>query len=510
MTNYNLFDEKWIDIETKDGKLLTITLTELIKNPDEYKELMFPFPGHNLAVLRFIISLVYAHRQPKDSDEWFKMYEGNPFEPVDEFINKFKPYLDLLDKDKPFMQTGNLGEKKVSAVNKILSQLPAETGVNFFYHNTENHSVNLNIIVPMLISAHLYVPLQAGSGYFKGINSIPLYLYISGKTLKETIMYNVLNYKFLKEEAIDKNIMGNMKKDSDLLSFNDGEIDPKSISMVAGLNWRSRKIKLKVQYEPSVCSINGTTNSAHVKDMYYAPGAKCTNYWWDSMVSRKLVQKDENFNTSADRYFPVWRGYISILIGQKDDKNQWYKPLVLSQYGELCEDSNLPFLIPIKAFGYIFKPGGKAYNGFIDEEMIYSHKIASNLNLQDAIDNILKKTEETAWSLKRALKMLNRDVKNSKGDLMNKGEVFQFWKGLESRFNNLLYQISEKELDPNDAKRDWCKALLRYTWKEFDSLSSRASTSGKGLEKLVKAKKSLSKSISITFREYFKSGEKND
>jgi hypothetical protein len=113
--SYNLLDDKWLKVVNIDRELETISLLDLANNPDKYIKLSFPFPGHNLAVLRFLISLIYAFNHPENIDSWFGMYEDNPFQPVDKFDSLVRPYLDLMNKDYPFMQV-----KSTDLTNKCI------------------------------------------------------------------------------------------------------------------------------------------------------------------------------------------------------------------------------------------------------------------------------------------------------------------------------------------------------------------------------------------------------
>lgn len=507
---YNLLDEKWLYIETLNGETKQISLLDLVKNPDNYASLVFAFPGHNIAVLRFLISLIYAYNQPKSIDDWFDMYESNPFEPVKDFESKVRDYLNLLDKDKPFMQS--IDDKYDTPVNKILMHFPASSGVNFFLHDNENIKLGVNILPSVLLSAQLFVPKMGGAGYPKALNAIPLYLYIQGGNIKQTIMLNVLYKDFVKDNISSIKLDSSVK---DLLPFLEDLINAKDISLVAGINWRPRTISLNIEEGEVTCSLTGEKNDKFVENVYYKPGPKCEDYWWDSMVSRKIIQKKSgeiiNINTEADEFLPVWKGYSTILLGKEDKNSERKKPLVLQQYDSLCrndDDSVLTEKILINTFGYIYKSGGKAYNGFIEDKLNYSEKIANNPEIQSAVDYAIIKTKDAANALSWSLKHLKRDSKNSSGVIFYEGEQFQFWKGLEDYFNDFINNLIQSENDKiEDIKFSWTKELIEYTWSEFNRLSN-IGNSASYFKKLAEAKSKLFSKLYKDFKDYYETKNK--
>ncbi|HEO65904.1 MAG TPA: type I-E CRISPR-associated protein Cse1/CasA, partial [Spirochaetes bacterium] len=187
---------------------------------------------------------------------------------------------------------------------------------------------------------------------------------------------------------------------------------------------------------------------------------------------------------------------------KKTSEVKWYKPLVLKQYDGLVNRyDELPENIPVKAFGYTYK-GGQAMNTFVEEELPYYHSMIDNTELLSDVEAILKKTNDCSFALKKSLNKLRRDEKNSKGDWMDDGEAYQFWKGLEQNFKDTLYAMATERVDSIQLTLQWMDKLEQYTKNEFDRLSSRCPLSGRGLEKLVKAKKALTDGLYKIFKAY--------
>jgi hypothetical protein len=350
---------------------------------------------------------------------------------------------------------------------------------------------------------------MAGAGYPKTINGIPLYLYIQGENLKQTIMLNTLHKSFIK--TLETPYLETICNIDDILYEKQSEMRPDEVSITAGLNWSSRRICLEYKMGNIKCSLTGDNANRYVEKINYSPGIKYgdeNSFWWDSMVVRNTSQNTEGeikqYNVEADRFLPVWKGYTLILLGKEQNKTKSDKPLVLKQYDSLySEDKNaLPNNININAFGYIYKSGGKAYNGFIEDRLYYSKDIAKSEGLRSAVDYAITKTNDTSNALRWALKNLKRDAKKSSGDIMNEGAVYQYWKGLESRFKDYLNMLTNKETVK--LKDDWDATLIKYTWKEFARLSSGIRQSAVPFKKLAQAKKMLSARLYNLFADYYK------
>ncbi len=508
MEHYNLFDEPWLYVLDENKKPQIISLRTFTENPDGFLELNFPVPGYNLAVLRYLISLLYCWNQPEDEEDWMELFQGNPFEPVQDFEARFRKYTDLFDAERPFQQNVKIRKTATKSVNALLNQLPAETGVRFFRHKVDEIHLGLPILPATLLSAHLFIPKQAGAGYYKGINAIPLFIFIKGQNLKETIIMNLISEEFLSGTPIRQDFMGEIDGDSDLLAFEEGEVSPADISIVSGMNWRSRNIFIHPEQGKTTCALTGERVEHYVENVDYKPGPKCADYWWDTMVS-KITKQEKNgeilrYNVDADVFLPVWKGYVSLLLGHKQDNIFRDKPLVLQHYDILSRRySNLPAFASVEAFGFTFKSGGKAFSGMVEEQLIYPVILTKHDDLKDSIHQLIDITTNCAYALDQALNILKRDQKNSRGAIFDDGEKYQFWHGLAESFNHFLLRISngygddpsENEKLKSQIVSEWKGNLNTYTWKYFSQLASQVPYTAEGFKKLAKAKRALAKRL---------------
>lgn len=90
VTDFNLIDDPWIRVVNIDNRLETVSIRELLKNASSYRRLNGEAPSQDVAVLRLLLSVVYALVGDCSVNDWAWLWGEHKFSGVDGWcdINK--------------------------------------------------------------------------------------------------------------------------------------------------------------------------------------------------------------------------------------------------------------------------------------------------------------------------------------------------------------------------------------------------------------------------------------
>jgi CRISPR type I-E-associated protein CasA/Cse1 len=302
--SFNLLTEPWLPVVTMKAEKKLLSLNEFLKSAHELERFDFPLPGLETAVIRFLVAIVYIVGAPKDKEDWEAWYNAGKF--YDSFIKELQSYkdkLDLFSKTEPFMQEVNITEDKVKSRTKfkIIDFIPSGNN-SIHFGNIDLKKKEEIYISPqaaiLLLLFHQMIPrsLAAGSNerYINGIigQSIPYFCYLKSSNLFESILANVLDEKYIKDNLEGKvltelNGWNQLKVNKDLKA--------KEISLPLGFLWKSRSILfLPEQGIEKVCSILGIKSNISISKFCYAPQKhillnKDESPWEDPFNAIKIV-----------------------------------------------------------------------------------------------------------------------------------------------------------------------------------------------------------------------------
>ncbi len=111
---FNLAREKWIRVQNADGSVEEVTLVKALTNASEYRALAGETPTQNVAVLRFLLAVLYAalfgeksFETPDDAIEaWFELWDAGKFpeEAIIAYLDKWVDRFWLFHDQRPFFQ----------------------------------------------------------------------------------------------------------------------------------------------------------------------------------------------------------------------------------------------------------------------------------------------------------------------------------------------------------------------------------------------------------------------
>lgn len=187
--NYNLLEEKWIPVLYRDGTWDRVGILKALGEAHRIKQIAASNPMDRVAILRFLIALLYWCRG--SPSEYTEEKLGDPF-PADWFskLDENRDYFNLLGEGKRFYQ--DITAQRSRPVTDLIQEIP--TGNNFwhFRHSTDGKD---GICHACCVIGLLRLPLFSVSGLpnlKSGINGAPpVYVIPLGVSLADTLRANL-------------------------------------------------------------------------------------------------------------------------------------------------------------------------------------------------------------------------------------------------------------------------------------------------------------------------------
>ncbi|MBN2435154.1 MAG: type I-E CRISPR-associated protein Cse1/CasA [Spirochaetes bacterium] len=510
MPQYSLLTEPWIDVVTLKGESVAVGLVDLFKNAHTYDRLDFSMPGFDLAVLRFLVAMVYIVEPPRTYEEWEEMYERGEF--TESFVKglmKYEERLDLFHEKYPFMQNNVLRDDiNLTSTTALYKIFPGKTAATHFKHIP--HSTDYTVCPKCAVSALLATQTFANSGgvankengqsrsYLAGINGAsPLFIYLNGHDIYSTIVMNCVSNELISDMS-EKSEIANKSYWPNVIS-KDFDVNVNNIGVVDGYLWQPRNVRfMTAEKETAVCISCGKdlSDSVSISNMDFRSGnyrIKDGLFWSDPMVAR--IHKEDGTITRAALSGTSraeragWRDYASLLFHEKivkkskagEKTSEQFVPAVLQQcstfginariniFSLIVETSSQPQIKKILSGTYEFS------NSLLDEYM------------QKQLRDIVRLSESSQSALYYALKTAYKDETTF-------SVAEKFWTSLESNFQYLLHEIiyADRDFVP---VLEWRKILKKRIRQMFAEESASLLSKSSFIVSLEKGRADLEKYI---------------
>lgn len=515
--NYSLLTESWIEITDLSGGHKSVGLIELFNNAHQYEKLNFSMPGYDLAVLRFLIALVYIVAPPVDKKEWKTIFERGKFNK--EFLDGLKKYeerLYLFHPKNPFMQEINLKEVNLTSIYKLYKVMPGATSSLHFLHyeyNLEN-CICSKCAIPALLATQLFANSSGiapkennqSRSYLAGINgSSPIYMLLKGVNLFQSIILNTLNLQTLSMMAEQKEMgVGNDWKDGFGKDF---IIQASDVNIVNGYLWKPRVINLfkEENIENKNCIICNSISEFIIKGMNFRAGKYKIDdktYWNDPMTAK--VYKDDGTKTRAmlvggnNAEKSGWKDYATLIYRDKRIKKGNEGEKVYERFIPLIFQEITKYQIDLLAKSSIYSliaetPSQPQIKKYLNGEYEFATSLVMQDENQQYLKEIVQITEQAERALIKSLFIAYADKGNFK--ISEK-----YWKGLENNFNYILNNMifDNNDYNPTD---EWKKILIMYLRKLFDTNTKNLISINSKFKDLEKGKSELEKYIFFNLKE---------
>ena len=353
---YSVMEDSVISVRCLDGTIQEIGLRKALLEANHIQSILSDSPLERFSVLRLLVAMAMDMLHLKTPRDRKALLNAGSFpeSAVGDYIalcEKEGPRFDLFDDRHPFMQSAyqeEMDDKAEKPAAALDVTLPSGNNHIFLDHRmASQHTLTPAEAFRSLLVTHLFCTAGA-QGYPSGVNNTPpVYYWISGKNLFETIVMNMISEK--EYTAVDYGYGE--------VPWRDGKpVIPKeefaTVSLLEALTWQPRRIHL-------ICGDDGMISQIHLQQ---GRNFKGNGAWRDPFVAHRRTQKGEFTSVKPQSGRALWRDIGSIV----SDRNNLHciPPLVISQAGKVAPGDNL---LHIHQVGLV--TSNAAYVEWMDDEL---------------------------------------------------------------------------------------------------------------------------------------------
>jgi CRISPR system Cascade subunit CasA len=255
---YSAMHDRLIPITLLDGGEAMCGICEIFKRAHDIQDVKVYSNLARCALLRLLMAfLMDSHGLDSRNDRADLLETGRFDGPLfDQYVMQCErngPAFELFDPFRPFMQCTYQKELDERAEKPVAALIPEYSSGNnhiFFQHAWEyEHAITPSQALQGMLVTYLYCTAGA-QGFPSGVNNTPpIYTFIEGKNLFQTLVINSLS----RQECENQNIPYGLGE----VPWRNGEtVIPKkifqNISLLQALTWRPRRITLKFNQKTSL------------------------------------------------------------------------------------------------------------------------------------------------------------------------------------------------------------------------------------------------------------------
>ena len=270
---FNLIDEPWICVRDNGCEVKEISIRQVFEHAQDYTELAGETKTQDMAVLRFLLAVIYTvfSRYDKNGDEvdpeddinyltdnWIEVYRSGkfPMKPFEKYFEKWYDRFWLFDEEYPFYQSNKVnGKGKATSIAKMIGSLfeSANKPRLFSDRNNDGRLLSYSEAVRWLLHIICFDDTAAKQPVpKKSWVSILGLIAVRGNNLFETLM---LNYNAESDSEYDVYVSTpSWEKDNNKAEFN--TLIPVPDNQAALLSLMSRRVYL--------CRENGKVNGYYI------------------------------------------------------------------------------------------------------------------------------------------------------------------------------------------------------------------------------------------------------
>lgn len=505
---FNLIDEPWIRCTDLNGQTVTIGFRETIARAHVLKRVDYPNPLATASVMRNLLALIHrVVNGPKNRREWENLYSAGRFtiEDFDSYFMKWRRNFDLFDEETPFRQHPKLavirdGVESPVLLTTLLHEYSTDSCKSVFNHLDEQEEI---IVEPAEAAVIL---IKAQCYHFGGLNrkssnllgfqqSFPgaallggICVYLTGDSLFETLMYNLLEYSAEKPKEIPST-PDDAPSWERPLDVRTGTQVPKGY-----LDYLTANSRL-IRFVPE--TVGGRTV---VRKMHIAQGPLFSEVR-EPFFFRKKNAKEEYFYPRLDTDRALWRDSSALFAFSTEGKDD-ERPVPFRQYGAYREyggrGTERAFL-KCEAYGLAYNQANPY--AWRSDSLTFPSELLSNEDLVSTLLKGLQIGERVGVVLSDSVKtfMKNRSEKDQSEQVSGKaaasGVLATFWAGLELPFRSFLANVNREE-----SLRTWYKALTSTARRAHETgLSVFVGRSALGYKAWYESKAELERGLVMIF-----------
>jgi len=266
LTTFNLLTEPWIPSTDQSGNIKERGILDTLQEAHNLDEISDPSPLIQFGIYRLLIAFVMDALELKKETDLTRAIELNQFQMarIEAYADRWKSRFDLFDSSHPFMQSraDDTVDNVTVPVNYLFQHTSPGHTSQFLYHDRDKpHAFSFEQCARGLVAIPPFMTV-GGRGYSPGINgSPPLYVLIKGDNLFQTILYNCCVIEPMVKPIGDEPPA--WRSDMPVV----GGMEINKFSLLEGLTWRSRRIRL-VPGAGGICTYTGRIKDSLVHEIY--------------------------------------------------------------------------------------------------------------------------------------------------------------------------------------------------------------------------------------------------
>lgn len=451
MSRFNLIDEKWIPVRFLDGRRDELGIRDTILRAKEIAGIEDASPLVVAAMHRFLLAVLYrALEGPTDIDQAKKLFkDGLPNERVTTYLEHWRDRFWLFDEQHPFGQNPDVPKDQIEPWTKLTAEYNATSNKVLFDHtDTKNPGSRKPQDCSRWLLSTMTFSIAGGRGYYLSPSANALMCIPLGRTLQESLCYNLVPYQNAIVMRADSALW---ERDPSPLPLS---IQKRTASGYADLyTWQPRMILLE------------ELPSGDVMTMRFVSGQGFDNSFNnpDPMQAYRIHKTKGKLPVQFRPDRGAWRDFDSLL----PDKCGLY-PLTIQHSLRLAARN--PDLVPksVLVLGLRNEPPNANVDFWRMESFALPTALAGEQGIRSKISELLAVAEESQGCLWAACRSFAADLL-SKGDRRPQdkdisafsrhlGATSWYWSSLESRFHEVLREYTLSR-DSEDIDREWLQSV---------------------------------------------------
>ena len=498
MASFNLWEDPWIEVESRTG-LKHLSIEKTLIHAHECRAIHDTSPLVMVGIHRLLTAILQdIHTLTLERPSQLReLWESGAFdeERISRFGEEYGHRFDLYSEEYPFYQSVEAplypkGKDRKSVAN-LSERLPTGTGKAWFVRGNESQHIFCSACVAKEMLTLPAFATSGGRGYYPNPNGSKVYYVLpGGRTLFERLARSLLLVANHPPTATKEDLAWWKREDN---VIKEGVIIH-SMGYLHSLTFQNRTIRF---YPEEVeggfcCSRCGKEHTLGVRDIYYKPGEhydKEAPTWIDPFVAY-YPYKDRLLPVKMREGRSVWREYGSLFIpSPTEDKG--LPPAILHQIYEEDEDvSYYPFQV-VGTFN-----DKKKFIEWVIEGFEVPLEVMDDFEGAESLHKAIKFAEECEYRLK---KVFDCHIP-TKSDIRDTC-IEEYWVRLQPEFETFVRSLTEGDF--KGSLSEWLDTVEAIAVRSFDgAVESIRGASGKWIRAKVGAQGHLRNLLGKVKREF--------
>lgn len=511
--HFNLWTDPWITVEKSDGSLEQLGIADALEHAHEKRALYDPSPLVVVGVHRLLTAILQDAMRPKRNADLDELWRAGrfPSDKLQKFGKQWRERFELLDGDRPFMQSSDVplfpenegARERERSAAVLFPEMATGTFTAHYRHRFESEQA----FAPATLAAGLVtLPCFAssgGAGIMPSLNGAPPPIYVlpGGRTLFESLAASLIAERNLEDLFLppdedrpwwrrERGVVASSKKGA-----TGSERQLAKVGYLQGLTFPPRKVRLYPERLNGACTRSGQASEWLVRRMFFKMGESLQKekWWRDPFVGYRVIKDKPN----PRPIFPArgklaWREFSGLFLQAGRDPQKAPRPLFLDQFAALAVAREMR-TYPFRVIGLQAKADAKVFEWF-DYGLDVPPALLQDPNGAAWAERALALAENAARVIQNVF--VARFGQKVPGATTGKSERFRrlkdrmlvgYWEEMAGKFQSFLLELEESELQARQFD-EWTEQLVRTARAAFERAADETGDTGRALHRIEQAK----------------------